>query len=58
MASNICSAAHLIPEVPISSPETNTGWLINNHIDLKTWNTVYYVNNSSKKERKRVCSQE
>jgi hypothetical protein len=35
MASSICGAAHLIPEVPISSKEINTGWLINNHGQTK-----------------------
>ena len=42
-AGHICGAAHLIPEVPSTSKETNSGWIVNSHIDLKTWNTIYYV---------------
>jgi hypothetical protein len=42
-AGHICSAVHLIPEVPSTSKKTNSGWIVNSHIDLKTWNTIYYV---------------
>jgi hypothetical protein len=57
MASKICGTAHLIPDVPISSTEINTGWVINNHIDLIAWNTVYYVYNISKQGKKRLRSE-
>jgi hypothetical protein len=39
---NITGAAHLIPEEPASSQVPNNGWIVNNHIDLDTWNFVYY----------------
>ena len=42
-AGHICGTAHRIPKVPSTSKETNPGWIVNNHIDLKTWNTIYYV---------------
>jgi hypothetical protein len=42
-AGHIHGAAHLIPEVPSTSKETNSGWIVNMHIDLKTWNTICYV---------------
>jgi hypothetical protein len=42
-AGNICSAAHLIPEVLSTSKETHSGWIVNSHNDLNTWNTIYYV---------------
>ena len=35
--------AHLIPEVPDTSDAPNTGWIVNNHITLKTWNEVYWM---------------
>jgi hypothetical protein len=57
MASNIYSTAHLIPDIPISSKEINTSWLINNHIDLKAWHMVYYINNSYRKGRKGLHSE-
>jgi hypothetical protein len=54
VATNICGAAHLIPEVPLSSQERNSGWVVNNHIDLMTWNTVHYINNIDLPARKKV----
>lgn len=42
-AGNIVGAAHLIPEEPISSQKENKGWIVNSHIDLGTWNEVYYM---------------
>lgn len=39
---NIHSAAHLIPEEPVSSGIPNKSWIVNSHIDLATWNDVYY----------------
>ena len=39
---NIHSAAHLIPEEPVSSGIRNRSWIVNSHIDLATWNNVYY----------------
>jgi hypothetical protein len=36
VATNIRRAAHLIPEVPLLSQERNSGWVVNNHIDLMT----------------------
>ncbi|KAF8543017.1 hypothetical protein BDD12DRAFT_802472 [Trichophaea hybrida] len=42
-AGHICGAAHLITEVPSASKETNSGWIVNSHIDLTIWNTIYYV---------------
>lgn len=42
-AANIVGAAHLIPEEPCSSREENKGWVVNSHIDLTTWNDVYYM---------------
>ena len=40
---NIHSAAHLIPEEPVSSGIPNRSWIVNSHIDLATWNDVYYM---------------
>ncbi len=42
-AGNVRGAAHLIPEEPISSKQENQGWIVNSHIDLATWNEVYYM---------------
>ena len=42
-AGNIVGAAHLIPEEPMSSGTENKGWIVNSHIDLATWNDVYYM---------------
>ena len=42
-AGNIVGAAHVIPEVPLSAGAENTGWVVNSHIDLATWNDVYYM---------------
>ena len=40
---NIVGAAHVILEVPLSAGAENTGWVVNSHIDLATWNEVYYM---------------
>jgi Plavaka transposase len=40
---NIAGAAHLIPEEPVSSGLPNNAWIVNSHIDLATWNEVYYM---------------
>jgi len=37
----IAGAAYLIPEEPDCSGIANTGWIVNSHIDLATWNEVY-----------------
>ena len=42
-AGNIVGAAHLVPEEPNSTGKENTGWIVNSHIDLATWNDVYYM---------------
>jgi hypothetical protein len=42
-AGNIDGAAHLIPEIPDTWKVENTGWLVNSHIDLATWNTIYWI---------------
>ena len=42
-AGNIVGAAHVIPEEPVSSGSENKGWIVNSHIDLATWNDVYYM---------------
>jgi len=40
---NITVAAHLIPEAPSTSETTWKAWIVNSHIDLTTWNEVYYM---------------
>jgi len=40
---NITSAAHLIPEEPGTLGTTRKAWIVNSHIDLTTWNEVYYM---------------
>jgi len=40
---NITGAAHLIREEPSSSGTTRRAWIVNSHIDLTTWNEVYYM---------------
>jgi len=40
---NITGAAHLIPEEPSTSGTTRKVWIVNSHIDLMTWNEVYYM---------------
>ena len=40
---NIVGAAHVIPEEPVSSGSENKEWIVNSHIDLATWNDVYYM---------------
>jgi len=40
---NITIAAHLIPEEPSTSETTQKAWIANSHIDLTTWNEVYYM---------------
>ena len=42
-AANIVGAAHVIPKEAISSPVEKRGWIVNSHIDLATWNDVYYM---------------
>jgi hypothetical protein len=42
-AGNITAAAHLIPDEPISSSKPPSTWTVNSHIDLDTWNEVYYL---------------
>ena len=42
-AGNIVGAAHVIPEEPGTSRSQNKGWIVNSHIDLATWNDVYYM---------------
>jgi hypothetical protein len=42
-AGPIGGTAHLIPKVPSTSKETNSGWIVHSHIDLNTWNMIYYV---------------
>ena len=38
---NIVGAVHVIPAVPLSAGAENTGWAMNSHIDLATWNDIY-----------------
>jgi hypothetical protein len=40
---NITGAAHLIREEPGTSGMTRKAWIVNSHIDLTTWNEVYYM---------------
>jgi hypothetical protein len=40
---NITGAAHLVPEEPGTSGTTRKAWIVNSHIDLTTWNEVYYM---------------
>jgi hypothetical protein len=42
-AGNIVGAAHVIPEEPATSRSENKGWIVNSHIDLATWNDIYYM---------------
>ena len=43
-AGAIAGAAHLIPETPNAARVIpNKTWVVNSHIDLKTWNDVYYM---------------
>jgi hypothetical protein len=42
-AGHICGAVHLIPKIPSTSKETKSCWIVNSHIDLKIWNTIYYI---------------
>jgi hypothetical protein len=42
-AGDICGTALLIPKVPSTSKETSSGRIVNSHVDLNTWNTIYYV---------------
>jgi hypothetical protein len=39
----ITGAAHLVPEEPATSGTTRKAWIVNSHIDLTTWNEVYYM---------------
>ena len=40
LVSNIAGAAYLIAEY---LEEEQTGWLVNSHIDLATWNEIYWM---------------
>jgi len=40
---NITGAVHLISEEPGTSETTRKAWIVNSHIDLTTWNEVYYM---------------
>jgi hypothetical protein len=40
---NITGAAHLIPEEPGPLGKSHKAWIVNSHIDLATWNEVYYM---------------
>jgi hypothetical protein len=41
---NINIAAHLIREEPGGTLETTRkAWIVNSHIDLTTWNELYYI---------------
>jgi len=40
---NITGAAHLIPKEPSTSETTRKVCIVNSHIDLTTWNEVYYM---------------
>jgi len=40
---NITSTAHLIPEKTCTSETTRKVWIVISHIDLTTWNEVYYI---------------
>ena len=40
---NITGAAYLIPEEPGTSETMRKAWIVNSHIDLITWNEVYYM---------------
>ena len=38
---NIVGCAHVIPEIADTERSRNERWVVNSHIDLATWNTVY-----------------
>jgi len=40
---NISGTAHLIPEEPSTTETIRKAWIVNSHIDLTTWNEVYYM---------------
>ena len=40
---NIVGMAHLIPEESILSKSVNKEWIVNIHVDLVTWNDIYYM---------------
>jgi hypothetical protein len=42
-ASRITGAAHLIPEEPNCTGVDQRAWVVNSHIDLATWNDVYWM---------------
>ena len=42
-AGNIVGAAHVILEKPETSQSQNKGWIVNSHIDLATWDNIYYM---------------
>jgi hypothetical protein len=42
-ASRLTGAAHLIPEEPNCAGVVQRAWVVNSHIDLATWNDVYWM---------------
>jgi hypothetical protein len=42
-ASRITGAAHLTPEEPNCAGVVQRAWVVNSHIDLATWNDVYWM---------------
>ena len=48
--SSITGAAHLVPEDPACLKQSSI-WTVNSHIDLNTWNDVYYLTTSELEEQ-------
>jgi hypothetical protein len=42
-ASRITGAAHLIPQEPNCAGVNQWTWLVNSHIDIATWNDIYWM---------------
>jgi hypothetical protein len=42
-AFRITGAAHLVPEEPDSAGVASQAWVVNSHIDLATWNDIYWM---------------
>jgi hypothetical protein len=42
-ASRITNAAHLIPQEPNCAGVNQRTWLVNSHLDLATWNDIYWM---------------
>jgi hypothetical protein len=42
-ASGITGAAHLVSEEPNCAGVVQRAWVVNSHIDLATWNDVYWM---------------